>query len=290
VVNWLKIVVGGVLYCFCALNLSAQVSEYGAFVATTNYFGDLNPNYSFMQNRVGGGVFYRYNINNRMALRAGVSYAWVAASDAKLSNSQPYLTARNLDFQSNITELSGLFEVNFFDWEQVSNSLSKIKKKKHWTPYIFAGIGFYHFKSYTHYEGTKYFLEPVGTEGQKNPNAVNEKTQSGYSPYALSIPFGGGIKWSITRNITLQAEVMTRKTFNDNLDDVSQKYVDASQLNYYKDGVNVSEILSDRSSELNIIPIGYPGKQRGSSKDNDRFNFYSIGITYTFNTIKCPTF
>ena len=278
------------MYFLCALNLSAQVSEYGFFAATTNYFGDLNPNYSFKQNRAGGGVFYRYNINNRMALRAGVSYAWVAASDAKLSTAQPYLTARNLDFQSNITELSALFEINFFDWEQGGSTLNTIKKKKHWTPYLFAGIGFYHFKSSTTYEGVKYFLEPVGTEGQKDHNKLNEKTQSGYSPYAISIPFGGGVKWSLNRNWTLQAEVMTRKTFNDNLDDVSQKYVDASQLNYYKDGVNLSEILSDRSSELGIVPIGYPGKQRGSSKDTDRFNFYSVGITYTFNTIKCPTF
>lgn len=266
------------------------MSEYGFFVASTNYFGDLNPNYSFKQNRVGGGLFYRYNINNRMAVRAGISHAWVAASDALLSNQQPYLTARNLDFQSQIIEVSGLYEINFFDWEQGTKDLNKFKKKKHWTPYIFAGLGFYHYKSYTFYQGKKYFLEPVGTEGLKNPNANSVKTQSGYSPYAISIPFGGGVKVSLSRNWTIQAEVMTRKTFNDHLDDVSKSYVDASQLNYIQDGKNISEALSDRSGELGIIPIGYPGKQRGSSKDNDRFNFYSIGITYTFNTIKCPTF
>ncbi|MCO5230781.1 MAG: DUF6089 family protein [Chitinophagales bacterium] len=272
----------------CAFNVSAQKSEYGLFLASTNYFGDLNPNYSFKQNRIGEGLFYRLNLNNRMAVRVGVSHAWVAASDEKLSQHQPYLQARNLSFQSNIIELSGLYEINFFDWEQGGSKQTIIKKKK-WTPYMFVGIGFYHFSSYTTYKGQKVNLEPIGTEGQKNPNAIGEKTQSGYSPFAISIPFGGGIKYSLNKNWTVQVELMTRKTFNDNLDDVHAVYPDASELNYIKDGVNFSEALSDRSPELGIAPIGYPGKQRGSSKDNDRFNFYSIGITYTFNTIKCPT-
>ncbi len=278
------------VFCICAFNASAQRSEYGAMVAATNYYGDLNPNYSFKQTRAGAGIFYRYNLNNRMAVRAGLSHAWIAASDAKLSTKQPYLLARNLDFQSQIIEFSGLYEINFFDWEQGGQQTNKVKKKKTWTPYVFAGLSFYNFRSYTFYNSQKFFLEPVGTEGQKNANATGEKTQSGYSPYAIAIPFGGGVKFSLNRNWTLQVEVSSRKTFNDNLDDVSNKYVDASQLNYYVNGVNVSEALSDRSSELSIVPIGYPGKQRGSSKDNDRFNFYSIGVTYTFNTIKCPTF
>lgn len=276
--------------CLCAFTASAQRSEYGIFAAATNYYGDLNPSYSFKQTRVGSGIFYRYNLNNRMALRAGLSHAWIAASDAKLSTHHPYLLSRNLEFQSNIIEFSGVYELNFFDWEQGGSNTSKFIKKKKWTPYIFAGLGFYHFRSFTHFKGQKYFLEDIGTEGQLNPNSNAEKTESGYSPYAVSIPFGGGLKFSLSRNWTLQVEVSSRKTFNDMLDDVSGVYPEASQLNYYVEGVNISEGLSDRSNELGIIPIGYPGKQRGSSKDKDRFNFFSIGITYTFNTIKCPTF
>ena len=270
--------------------MNAQRSEYGLYLAGTNYYGDLNPNYSFKQTRAGGGVFYRYNINNRMAVRAGISDAWIAASDAKLSKNHPFLLDRNLSFESNIIEASALFEINFFDWEMGRTTTNHVKKKKHWTPYIFAGLGFYHFRSYTFYKGQKYYLEPVGTEGQKNPNAIGEHTQGGYSPYAISIPFGGGVKFSLSNNWTLQIELTSRKTFNDNLDDVSGKYADVSQLNYYVNGRNISEALADRSSELGIIPIGYPGKQRGSSKDNDRFNYYGIGITYTFHSIKCPTF
>lgn len=289
--NRLKITISIAILCLCALQVSAQRSEYGLFLAATNYYGDLNPNYSFKQSRVGGGVFYRYNLNNRMALRAGISYAWVAASDAKLSSSkQPYLQARNLDFQSNITEVSGLYEINFFDWDIGRQNTNKVKKMKKWTPYLFAGISFYHFKSYTFLEGKKYYLEPVGTEGQKNANADTETVRSGYSPFAIAIPFGGGLKFSLSSNWTLQVEVSSRKTFNDNLDDVSDSYADASQLNYYDQGRNISERLADRSPELGVIPIGFPGKQRGTSKDKDRFNFFSIGITYTFNTIKCPTF
>ncbi|MCO5247351.1 MAG: DUF6089 family protein [Chitinophagales bacterium] len=286
----LKLHISWVFFLLCVIQMKAQISEYGVFIAATNYFGDLNPNYSFKQSRAGGGLFYRYNFNNRMAMRIGISHAWIAASDEKLSTKQPYLSARNLSFNARVTDLGGLFELNFFDWDPDGSAPNKVKKKKKWTPYIFGGISFYHFRNYTFYQGGKYDLAPVGTEGQKNPNSSQTNVSNGYGPYSVSLPFGGGLKFSLTRNLTLQVEMMTRRSFNDNLDDVSKNYADASQLNYYVDGRNMSEILSDRSPEKGIIPIGIPGKQRGSSKDNDRFNFYSVGITYSFNKIKCPTF
>lgn len=287
--NRLKINISIIILLLCLSPLRAQISEYGLWVGAANYFGDLNPNYSFEQTRAGGGLIYRYNFNNRMALRAGVHFANIAASDSKLANDdQPFRKARNLDFQSNIIELAGLYEINFFNWKRGSDNPKD--NRKGWTPYAFIGFSIFGFNSYTYYDGQRYNLEPVGTEGQKNPNNTGPNGNKGYSTFAVSMPFGGGLKFALNNNWVMQIEVATRKSFTDYIDDVSGDYPDPSTLGYFVEGTDVSELLYDRSPELGIIPIGYPGKQRGTSRDNDRFNFYSIGFTYTFVKKKCPEF
>jgi hypothetical protein len=261
----------------------------GVQLNASNYFGDLNPGYSFKQTRGGGGLIYRYNFTNRMAARIGLNYGNIAASDAKLSGDRPYQSARNLDFRSNIFEMAATFEINFFDWKFGSGENPR-DARKNWTPYFFAGGSFFSFNSYTFYEGSRYNLEPVGTEGQKDPNSINPNGAKGYSRFVFAIPFGGGLKFMLSKQWVMQVEIASRRTFTDYIDDISGVYPDASQIGYFVNGVDMAEILYDRSPELGIIPIGYPGKQRGTSKDKDRFNFYSIGFTYTFIRKKCPTF
>lgn len=285
----LKFHIGTLWLLLSASVLQAQVSEYGFWVGAANYFGDLNPNYSFEQTRGGAGLIYRYNYNNRFSARVGIHYGHVAASDSRLANdNQPFLQARNLDFRSNIFDVAGLFEFNFFNWQRGSDNPRDNRKK--WTPYAFAGLSLYNFSSYTIYQGVRYNLEPVGTEGQKNPNNTSAEGNRGYSQFAISMPFGGGVKIALNRQWVMQFEVMTRRSFSDYLDDVSGNYPDPSELGYFAEGVNIAEALYDRSPELGIVPIGFPGKQRGTSKDKDRFNFYSIGFTYTFMKKKCPEF
>jgi hypothetical protein len=288
VINWLKrILVLSLTAGFCS-GVQAQ-NEYGIWAGAANYFGDLNPGYSFKQTRGGGGLFFRHNFSNRIAARVGVNYANIAASDAKLAGDRPYQKARNLDFSSNIFEMAATCELNFFDWKYGDVDNPRDNRKK-WTPYIFAGASLFNFSSYTFYEGSRYKLEPVGTEGQKNPNTTDSKGPQGYGTFAFAIPFGGGLKFALSKQWVMQIEVSSRRTFTDYIDDVSGNYPDVSQLGYFVNGVDIAEALFDRSGETGIIPIGYPGKQRGTSQDKDRFNFYSIGFTYTFIKKKCPTF
>jgi hypothetical protein len=287
--NRLKICFSIVCFWLFLLPGYAQVSEYGFWVGATNYFGDLNPNYSFKQSRGGAGLIYRHNFNNRFSARVGVHYAHIAASDAKLTtDQQPYRASRNLDFQSNIFELAGLYEFNFFNWARGSDNPRDNRKK--WTPYAFVGLSLFNFSSYTFYDGVRYNLEPVGTEGQKNPNNTGPNGNQGYSQFAVAIPFGGGLKFALSPQWVMQFEVFTRRTFTDYIDDVSGNYPDPSELGYFVEGRDISDALYDRSPELGIPPIGFPGKQRGTSKDKDRFNYYSIGFTYTFMKKKCPEF
>ncbi len=246
-------------------NSEAQETEIGMWVGMANYFGDLNPVFSFKEVRWASGAFYRYNINPRMSVRAGVSYGRIAASDSKIDK-VPYPQYRNLSFESDILEISGMYEFNFFKYQPT--------KDKFFTPYLTVGVSMFYYNPFTRFEGSKLFLQQIGTEGQNIP----EGEENGYSRYSFAIPFGGGIRYAFNEKWALNVEVTSRLTFTDYIDDVSTEYADPELIGLY----NAS--IADQSE--GGLP---PGKQRGTAKDRDRFNFYGVAITYTIQTVKCPT-
>jgi hypothetical protein len=254
----------------------AQENEFGFWGGSAVYLGDLNPTLSFKDARWAGGAFYRYNINNRMAVRVGMNYGFLDADDSRIKNF-PYLQARNLNFKSHVAELAATYELNFFKYALVPS-----RDTKKWTPYIFMGASIFYYNPYTTLDGNKYYLESVGTEGQKTPDKpVRNK---GYNQYAFAIPYGGGVKIGLSQNWALAVEVSSRLTFTDYIDDVSGNYAEPEDVNFFTNGRNIGLDLYDRSIER----IGIPGKQRGTSKDKDRFMFVGVSLTYTINTLKCP--
>jgi hypothetical protein len=264
---------------FGTSSLHAQENEFGAWLGTCVYLGDLNPTVSFKNARWATGMFYRYNLNDRMAVRAQFNYGFLDAADKRIKR-YPYLQARNLDFKSQLVELAATYEVNFFKYSLISSRGTK--ESKHWTPYVFMGLSLFYYKPYTKLNGEKYILESIGTEGQKSAN--NPSRNRGYDNYAIAIPYGIGVKIGLSQNWALNIEASSRITFSDYIDDVSNNYVEPDDVNYIIDGINVGPQLADKSNPK----IGIPGKQRGTSKDKDRFMFVGVGITYTIQTTKCP--
>lgn len=261
---------------FGTKDVCAQENEFGFWAGTSVFLGDLNPTVSFKNARWATGAFYRYNFNNRMAVRAQMNYGFLDASDSRIKRF-PYLQARNLNFKSQLVELAATFEINFFKY-----SLIKSRDTKQWTPYIFMGGSLFYYNPYTQLDAVKYKLESVGTEGQKTANRPTKNR--GYDQYAFAIPYGIGVKVALNNNWAINVEASSRITFTDYIDDVSGVYAEPEDINYFVNGVNVGPALADRST----ANIGIPGKQRGTSKDKDRFMFVGIGLTYTINTIKCP--
>jgi hypothetical protein len=259
-----------------AKDVCAQENEFGFWAGTSVFLGDLNPTVSFKNARWATGAFYRYNFNNRMAVRAQMNYGFLDAADSRIKRF-PYLQARNLNFKSQLVELAATFEINFFKY-----SLIKSRDTKRWTPYIFMGGSLFYYNPYTQLEGVKYKLESVGTEGQKTANRPTKNR--GYDQYAFAIPYGIGVKVALNNNWAINVEASSRITFTDYIDDVSGVYAEPEDINYFVNGVNVGPALADRST----ANIGIPGKQRGTSKDKDRFMFVGIGLTYTIQTTKCP--
>ena len=107
----------------------SQENEFGGWAGTAVYLGDLNPTFSFKNARWATGLFYRYNFNNRMVVRAQVNYAFLDAADSRIKR-YPYLQARNLSFRSQIFEVAATYEIIFFN---------KIKRYKNLDAVCFYG-------------------------------------------------------------------------------------------------------------------------------------------------------
>jgi hypothetical protein len=112
-----------------------------------------------------------------------------------------------------------------------------------------------------------------------------------YGTTAFSIPFGGGIKYAFYGGrMNIAFEVLHRFTSTDYLDDVSSTYVDPAAFPRTSGRVSVSQLLSDRSGELGIAPIGLPGRERGNgSRQKDQFVTALLTLSFNFSTYRCPT-
>ena len=99
--------------------------------------------------------------------------------------------------------------------------------------------------------GKEYELQPLSTEGQGLTAYTDLKP---YSLVSFSIPFGLGIKWSISRTVSIGLEWGLRKTFTDYIDDVSGRYADPSLLAAEKSPLAAG--LSNRAFEQQAIDGG----------------------------------
>jgi hypothetical protein len=243
-----------------------NVNLFGGFA---NYFGDLQSSpYTTQQAHFAGGVGLQYDLNSHFSLLSNLNLGKVGASDAY--SPQADLRARNLSFQTSISELNLLAEFNLLDLRS-----HKV------TPYIFAGIAVYHFNPYAYDSlGRKTFLQPLSTEGEGLSQYPDRKS---YPLTQLAIPFGGGIKFRVSDNIVIAYEIGLRKLFTDYLDDVSTRYVDPNILLAAK-GPEALE-MAYRGAELKGgAPYPYTGAPRGNAGHKDWYYFSGLRVIIAFNT------
>ncbi len=236
--------------------LAQRTGDLGVFGGVSYYLGDLNPAKPFLLPKPAYGILYRYNMNHRLSLQGHYMHGKVEGSDA----SSKYNTTRNLNFNSTIDEAGVQFEVNFFEYY--------IGSQIHWwTPYVFGGTSVFFFKPYGNVGGTQVALQPLHTEGQ---GTVEYPGRKSYSLVALSVPFGIGVKVSLSKYFGVGAEWGMRKTTTDYLDDVSKTYY----LNLANSPANAS--LEEKASDPNLTHND--GMQRGDSKTKDWYSFAGLTL------------
>lgn len=255
------------IFFFLILLASASIAQpvrlhiAGGF---SNYSGDIRQQRFTLDRADGvisaGGTF---NITDQLALRSDYSFTRLGADD---KYNKPDLRIRNLNFKTLIQELTLMGEYDIINISEKSI-----------TPYVFAGIGVFHFSPYTSDSaGRKVWLAGLSTEGEGLPEYPERKV---YKNTQFNIPLGAGLKYALSDDIYAGFEIGIRKLFTDYLDDVSTTYADKNILLLRKGQQAVD--FAFRGDELKP-PQAYPqaGSIRGNSKRNDYYYYGQLRISF----------
>jgi hypothetical protein len=239
---------------------AAQNFHFSARLGLAGYQGDLKAHtVSLSQTKLMGSIGARYDLSEHVTARTYFTLASLKADDKKGTET---MQRRNLNFQTRL-----------FDWELTAQYNLFSLNDRWWTPYAFAGIGFYHYKPFTtDADENKVFLQPLSTEGQGFTEGVKE-----YKLTQFSIPLGVGIDYPLNEDMRLGIEFGYRKIFTDYLDDVSSSYVDQQSLLNARGQTAVD--FAWRGDEVGSGPYPAAGPPRGNSDQKD--GYYYVAVTYT---------
>ena len=228
----------------------------------SSYQGDLqDKGFTFKKSKFIGSIGARYDMSEHIQLRGYLSFTKLAADDKNNSNASA--KARNLNFTTGLQELELGAQYNIFSLND-----------KWWTPYVFAGIGVFHYKPYTTFNTQKVFLQPLSTEGQGVVSGVKN-----YKLTQFALPFGVGVEYALNEDIRIGLEFGYRKTFTDYIDDASSRYADYATLLAAKGQTSVE--LAYRGDELpGGLPYPSGGTLRANEKKKDAYYFTTLTITF----------
>lgn len=267
---------------------ASKAVEFGFSIGASTFLGDLGGSadigrgfimdFELAATRPAVGVMLRNNFNNRLAIKAQLTYTQVFGDDALTDGKEPGAGGfpryyRNLSFRSHILELSGVFEINLLPYV-VGNTRFRF------TPYVTFGAGGFYFDPRTKYNGSWVRLQPLGTEGQGLPQYP---AKDKYSLIGICFPVGAGIKYNLNEKWAVTVEVSHRFTNTDFIDDVSTTYVNPNY--YYSSSMDpatadLAAALADRSSG-EYPKRTAPGEQRGDPSDNDGYTFIPL-VTFSY--------
>jgi hypothetical protein len=286
-------------------NKKNRYTSIGASINAMNYIGELDPGPSFLSpgikfTRENFGVCLIQRMWPRVSFRGSANWGIVKGSDAQnasYNDKDINRKIRNLNFRSQIFEVK--FDVIVDLWE----NRGKFHKRPDYTPYLFAGINYFHMNPKGKDPSGNYVaLAPLHTEGKS------------YSLHQIAIPVGLGFRYKLSKQWDLAFEMGWRFTLTDYLDDVSTSYVDPKSLG---DPESKSNIMANRTVEaynndpqlrafidanpgLQIVPdgnggltvntYGQAGDKRGD-KNRDWYIVTGFHLTYILpGKVICPKF
>lgn len=239
--------------------------EIGPHVGMGYYMGDLNPTLPFAQAQLQYGGLVRFNYDNRWTFRFDYSRVTVTADDTKLN----WRPERGLNFTSKINDFSLVAEFNFLEYYTGN-------PKKNVSPYIFGGISVFQYTVFANVGDQLVNLSDYATEGPEPADAKwYDKMFGKTSPVGISIPFGMGVKFSVSRHMAATVEWRMQKTFTDYLDDVAKVYPE-QHATYTDENGEVYDLTDPTGNYL-------AGQQRGNSAFNDWFGMARVSLTWKFN-------
>jgi len=225
-----------------------------AGTGTSTYFGELaNPgDYIDAKPNINAGL--QYYFTPRISARAELTWFTLEGTDSKADDASR--VSRNLSFKSNNLELGFTGAFNLFP------NGNRYYRRSSINAYGFGGIGLLYFNPTTEYQGQKYSLQPLNTEG------------ADYSRVSVVVPFGLGIRFKAGPNFNVAIEGGYRKLFTDYLDDVSTVHLGPAAFSD-----PIAAALSDRRPEIGKAAKP-AGTQRGNPDDDDGYMLLNVKIEY----------
>ena len=248
-----------------------------------------------------------YYIKKKIAFRTSLTHAKVSGDDSYSS----VLSKKNkaLNFNTTISELSGILEFTITTLKNKNTYKSKNKRRKNiankdqlgFGSYIFVGLGSFYYnpmginkfldsEGNNAGDGQKYSLRELHTEGQGfegGPEQFSGKKYSTYNDFAICVPIGFGIKKAFHSNGGIKLEASYRFTNTDYLDDVSSNYYDREKLRtemnqaFGEELAQSAYIMSGTSTGSVNFTNTIPGEARGGEKANDSYIFLTLSVYKT---------
>jgi len=285
------------LYCqfYFSANNKAEPEllwELGAAAGAMNCLTDIGGNngtgkkfikdINWNQAQPGAGLFVSAAWHYIFAIRLQAAMGLITGSDAVLKTSSSsarnrYL--RNLQFRTNITELSVLGEVYPLMIADNNRDISLL------SPYIIAGIGVFHYNPQAWFNNSWVDLRPLHTEGE---GFKEYPDRAAYTSTSWCVPAGAGIKYDAARLINLRFEILYRFTGTDYLDDVSKKYIDPSLFSNYLSPAQsiLASRLSDRSTEITAGVKNNINAIRGNPGNRDAYFSFMLKASIVLGRVR----
>ena len=264
-------------YLFGALGGSPNIGSHG-IVGVKDY--------NLAATRPGGSIGVRYKNSKHFAFKSSLAFAWLYANDDLSTN--PVRENRNLNVRTQTVELSAQIEYYPFK-EKQTRLLYRVKRAmgKHrlhlaqLQPYFFVGLGGLYFnpQGYLPQYGWQN-LAPLHTEGEGLPGGP-----APYSQWTVSVPVGFGLKYPISRRLSIGFEASVHFTMSNYMDDAGGKYYDPSLFIKYEGPVlgAESQAYADPSLDHNKSGNSSPGQERATSH-KDAFMLTVINVNYKLYT------
>lgn len=252
----------------------------------------------FPLTNLGKSLYANYYASDFLAFRLSINHGVLKGNDAEAPNkggAEVDRLLRNLHFKSSILEgyiAAEIYPTVFF--EKYDGLQGKLR------PYGLIGFGIFKMNPKARdVDGQWVALQPLRLEGQGMAEYPNRKQ---FSLMQKEIPLGFGAKYWLKENFYIGLEILHRKCFTDEIDAVSDNYIDPIHFDTYLTPENAARAKRLYYRGLYQSAVTNPGNiqsfQRGDPTENDAFFSTMLRFGWKLNggdprvrrQMRCPVF
>lgn len=198
--------------------------ELGASMGGMNSKTDIGRDVDYLSTKFNTSIFAAVQFEDKIGLRLEATFGSIKGKDESKPYTRSLKRLRNLSFQTKISELALLMELQPVNWKTYNGKMPDL------APYFVGGIGMFKFNPKTELNGSTIELAPLHLEGQGFAEYPSRKP---YKLTQLCFPVGFGGKFDPRYDLSLRVEFLYRLLLTDYIDDVHEARTDVSLYTKY---------------------------------------------------------